>query len=495
MRTFQYSDATSHKFWNIEVTGKSFTVTFGKIGTAGQTQTKTFPTTDKAQAEADKLIKEKTKKGYVETTPKVAGATTEVEALEKALVANPHDGTAWRAYADYLAEHDDPRGEFMQVQLALEDESLATPARKKLQAREKALLKKHEREWLGPLVECTLDGEPVAYWTKRKQSTRAPVGHSFARGWLNRLEFHNLKVNEARALAKSPGARLLRELVVEEVESEAPVGSKEQYIDSFYEPGPDVPKDIDPYDDPGLHALTRYPNFASIRLFQLGEGDPEDVGMDSDAAHLSGELAYHLVKQMPNIEELYLLAHQVDGDKLFVLPMPNLRVFQLYHSNNYPLEKLAANKTLTNLTAILCHPHAIDYDDADDGAYIRLAQLRAICRSPHLKGLTHLRLRLTDFGDKGAKEIVDSGILKRLKMLDLLGGSMTDKGAKLLADCPDLKHLEFLHLSNNALTAEGTKAIKATGVKCDLSEQHGDDDESEFGDDEIPGYLFDGDIE
>ena len=27
MRTFQFSDAKSHKFWNIDVQGKAFTVT------------------------------------------------------------------------------------------------------------------------------------------------------------------------------------------------------------------------------------------------------------------------------------------------------------------------------------------------------------------------------------------------------------------------------------------------------------------------------------
>ena len=56
MRTFQFSDAKSHKFWNIEVSGNSFTVTYGKIGTAGKTQTKSFPTAEKARAEADKLV-------------------------------------------------------------------------------------------------------------------------------------------------------------------------------------------------------------------------------------------------------------------------------------------------------------------------------------------------------------------------------------------------------------------------------------------------------
>ncbi|EMO51757.1 DUF4132 domain-containing protein [Leptospira noguchii] len=60
--TFQ--DATSNKFWNIETSGDSFTVTYGKIGTSGQTQTKTFDTEDKCQKEAQKLLSEKLKKGY-----------------------------------------------------------------------------------------------------------------------------------------------------------------------------------------------------------------------------------------------------------------------------------------------------------------------------------------------------------------------------------------------------------------------------------------------
>src|SRR5262249_30661000 len=80
MRTFQFSDAKSHKFWSIDVSGSSFTVTYGKVGTAGQTQTKSFATPEKAQAEADKLIREKTGKGYVETTAKTA--VSEVDALE-----------------------------------------------------------------------------------------------------------------------------------------------------------------------------------------------------------------------------------------------------------------------------------------------------------------------------------------------------------------------------------------------------------------------------
>ena len=494
MRTFQYSDAKSHKFWNIDVSGSSFVVTFGKVGASGQTQTKSFASAGQAQAEADKLIREKLKKGYVESTPKAA--STEVEAFERALMAAPDDFAGWCAYADYLAEQGDPRGEFMQVQIALEDETRSKAERAALKKQEAKLLKTHEKDWLGCLAGVTVDAEQVPFWLSAKQGQHAPVTHCFARGWLSRLEFHSLTVAQARALAQSPPARLLRELVVELVAHEAPVGVTQQYIDSYYEPGPDVPADIDPYDGPGLHALCRCPQLANVRHFRLGEmvaraGVQEEEYLN---CHTSGELAYHVVKQMPNLEELYLLAHRVDANKIFSLAMPRLRVLQLYHNNSYPLDKLAANESLTNLTTLLCHPHALESDEEEPGAYIRLRHLRAICRSPHLKALTHLQLRLTDFGDAGAKEIVESGILKRLKVLDLQGGCITDAGAKLLAGCPDLKHLDYLNLSRNAMTKAGEKAIKATGVKADLSSQH-DGTPSEFEDGDMPEYLFEGDIE
>lgn len=66
MRHFEFSEGTSNKFWEIELDGDSFTVRYGKIGTDGQTQTKTFDSPDKAQKEYDKLVAEKVKKGYVE---------------------------------------------------------------------------------------------------------------------------------------------------------------------------------------------------------------------------------------------------------------------------------------------------------------------------------------------------------------------------------------------------------------------------------------------
>lgn len=65
-RYFEYVSGSSSKFWEVSLAGKAFTVRFGKIGTDGQTQLKSWPTAEKASAECEKLVAEKTKKGYVE---------------------------------------------------------------------------------------------------------------------------------------------------------------------------------------------------------------------------------------------------------------------------------------------------------------------------------------------------------------------------------------------------------------------------------------------
>ena len=61
-------------------------------------------------------------------------------------------------------------------------------------------------------------------------------------------------------------------------------------------------------------------------------------------------------------------------------------------------------------------------------------------------------------------ELVGSGVVARLRTLDLSGNGITDAGARVLADCPDLPRLEGLNLSGNALTEDGVAVLRATGV-------------------------------
>jgi predicted DNA-binding WGR domain protein len=65
MPRYELKDGKSNKFWEITQDGDSFTVRYGRIGTDGQTSTKTFASVDKATAEAEKLTRSKTKKGYL----------------------------------------------------------------------------------------------------------------------------------------------------------------------------------------------------------------------------------------------------------------------------------------------------------------------------------------------------------------------------------------------------------------------------------------------
>src|SRR5262245_4724782 len=109
MRAFEFNDGKSRKFWNIELSGSEFTVTYGRIGAKGQTQTKSFADEAKAQAAHDKLVAEKLGKGYVETTAGVSGAPATGKVLENAILADPEDLAARSAYADWLTEHEDPR--------------------------------------------------------------------------------------------------------------------------------------------------------------------------------------------------------------------------------------------------------------------------------------------------------------------------------------------------------------------------------------------------
>src|SRR5262245_30593081 len=103
------------------------------------------------------------------------------ETLEAALVENPEDLATHMAYADYLMDQGDPRGEFIQVQLALEDPNRPEAERQQLQHREKELLDQHVREWLGDLAESLLDG----YGTPGGYAMPDSETHfRFARGWL-----------------------------------------------------------------------------------------------------------------------------------------------------------------------------------------------------------------------------------------------------------------------------------------------------------------------
>lgn len=63
-KRYELSSGTSSKFWEIDQKGKTHTVTYGRIGSAGRSVTKEFESTALAKSSAEKLIEQKTAKGY-----------------------------------------------------------------------------------------------------------------------------------------------------------------------------------------------------------------------------------------------------------------------------------------------------------------------------------------------------------------------------------------------------------------------------------------------
>jgi predicted DNA-binding WGR domain protein len=69
VRRLERKDDHSDKFWEISANESLITIRWGRRGSQGQTQTRQFPTAERAQAELEKLIGEKLRKGYEEVEP------------------------------------------------------------------------------------------------------------------------------------------------------------------------------------------------------------------------------------------------------------------------------------------------------------------------------------------------------------------------------------------------------------------------------------------
>ncbi len=481
MRTFVFTDATSNKFWHIERSGAAFTVHFGRVGTKGQTQTKTFASAAAAEKEHDALVAQKLKKGYIETTaagapssPPVWEQSTERKALESALLAHPDEVAAHSAYADYLAETGDPRGEFIQTQLALEDPTRSKPERAALRERETALLAEHTREWLGDVGRFL-----VGDWSGEDK----PYHYGFARGWLDSIRVLPVPEAAVAAIARSPEAGLLRRLEVVYDMRYHPFDF-EQFTTGPTKQLRDGERAGEVYDATStLPALAESTHLSNLRVLKYGFSDDHDRGpshstMVNPFGGSTAEQILSVLKTCPRLEELHLNTAVSSIENLFAAEWPGtLRVLQYYYGltyhsgpatpDPYPLSALAQNNALKQLTTLRFHPGR--------DATIDLDELDALLRSKNLPALAHLQVHMTHFGDDGADRIVSSGILKRLKTLDIGYGNMTDAGARVLAASPDLKNLDVLDVSRNTLTQAGVGALRGTGVRV-ISESQNEDE-------------------
>jgi predicted DNA-binding WGR domain protein/Tfp pilus assembly protein PilF len=109
---FEYQDDKSSKFWEITIDGVTLKTRYGKIGTAGQTTEKTFANEAATQKEYNKLIKEKTSKGYVAVSndnQEVNVSTANVKPLDF-IKQNPTLGNSFSVNADDINDLEEKLG-------------------------------------------------------------------------------------------------------------------------------------------------------------------------------------------------------------------------------------------------------------------------------------------------------------------------------------------------------------------------------------------------
>jgi predicted DNA-binding WGR domain protein len=487
-RRFEFTEGSSSKFWAVERSARTVTVTFGRIGSSGQEKAKSFPTEEKATHEEEKLIAEKLGKGYREVTggakakppakapapakakakappvendapPARAVGTRAAAPYEKRIEAAPDDAEGWRRYARWLEGEGDPCGELIEIELALAGASGA--ARGKHEAARKALLAKHAGAWFGPAL------------TLARQHKLADLR--------NRYGF----VDNARLCFGERGTELDTYVAPE---------------DEGKVPGPQLPP-VPVW----LRELRASPLARFVRGLTFGE--TRIYGATADFGALVEELS--AAGGMPTLESLWLgdfddgenYAHAEPGD---IAPLfgvsPRLRRLALDGAR--PLLRAPVEHAALEHLAL----HTIDLPKGTAAAlarsrFPRLDGLELSFRSdaqiggsvdwkvdtlaPLFEGkgvpkLRHLGLTMSAFGDDLVRALLGSKLLAQLETLDLGYNRIEDAGAdQLAAAAGKLSHLERIGLKHNTIQdATEKKLRKALGKRVTPREAlFGDPDE------------------
>jgi Leucine Rich repeat len=435
------------------------------------------------------------------------------EILERAIIEDD-DIAAHSALADYLIEPNDPKGEFIRIQLALENPALSKLERDRFRQSEQELLDAHATDWLGTLAPFQVELMQYAMLRSDQPTTENNCLWTFERGYLRSLTIREFGIRHARAIHDCPESRFLRTLVLD--------SACEDYPDAFT-PEDDIPDENQWGTMPGLYVLCRcsFPQLKSLRIGYEGANDSDyEINATRNATlhqghyfqggspdnHCHVRPVAQFLHTMPKLEELRLFCDQYDADQLFATKsVPRLKLLQMYHLGNtaglpsvdehtsyhYKLKILAENPTFANLETLRFHPHFSEIWSETQGqeSYLPLEQVRHLFRSPHLKKLRYLQLRLSSMGDPGVEELVKSGMLSQLKILDLRHGRISDDGAHLLANAPATQNLARLDLCRNALTHIGIEALHSRGINVRADAQQS---EAELN---ANAYLFEGAFE
>ena len=461
MRRFEYKDTKSHKFWEVVVEGNAFTVRYGKFGTEGQTQTKSYKDEAKAAAEAEKKVAEKTKKGYVEVEVEAAAEDASASAsaekagarnpeLEQAIFDEPSKRQAWSVYADWLQAQGDAWGERLSLGIA---HAQAKGADKTKIAKAITKLDEDQREhFLGKSLAKLMKAEDF------EEVAKLDWEHGFivaARVAAPEYEWSGTPPDTIlRALVKSPAARFLRSLTIGLIDFDYPV---------------DVSK--------GVEAISKAGTLGAMRELFVGDFEYPD---EQEISWVKAGDIDKALTVMPNLRSLHVrggeigLGKTLEHDKLETL---------LIETGGLPA---AAVKALGSCRLPNLRKMEVWFGRDEYGGNGNIKMLAPMFKGEGLAKLEHLGLMNSEFENDIAKQLAKSPLLAQVKVVDLSMGTLHDEGGKAILDAADrFKHLERLELDHNYLSDEMAKALeKALGKVVSIGER----DEPDMWDDE-PHYY------
>lgn len=442
MPRYEFKEGSSSKFWEISLSGSSFTTRWGKIGTSGQEKKQSFSNPVEAKQEYEKLIASKVKKGYepVEGTEDAEEEGEEGSAkaasnpeLEAAILKDPDNAEAYLVYADWLQAQGDPRGELIALQHAALQASgeEATSLKRKASA----LLRKYRRFLLGDLAEALESEELKVSWhlgfIKSARLGKKDYDSDF-------------DVEEAvEKLLALPSARFLRELTIGMVSFEG---------DNSYE---DVAKAIAKGGGwPMLESLFlgdfEYPDENEISWTNVGDLEP-------------------LYKVLPRLRSLKLRG---GSEELGKINLPELREFTV-ESGGLPLE---AVRSIANAHWPRLERLEVWFGMESYGAGGGVEDIQPLLDGKGLPHLKHLGLKNFEFASKLCEALPQAKILAQLETLDLSMGTITDEEAEVLAaNAAAFKHLKHLDLTQNLMTEEGARQVAKLCPDVARGNQRADD--------------------
>ncbi|PRQ02185.1 WGR domain protein [Enhygromyxa salina] len=472
-RTFELIDGKAAKFWQIEQDGNTHTVCYGRIGTKGQAKTKTFADPSAMQKDAEKLIKSKTKKGYVEVEAAQDSAPAlDPEALEAQLAKLDADPSAQGrlVFGDWLQAAGHPWGTLITL-----DHTAQVDERDAILADNPTII--------GGLAERN-------------------VSFTWQQGFMDEVTITSGGTSAVlgdglRKLFTLPAARYLRRLVLD--------GAPSRF--ETHRDWDSSPTNIVQPFNAVIPALAKAPK----TLTELAFGALPPTGASAYVGH--PDLAA-VAKVLPELEVLEVQCSGQQGFGAFGFAKLRRLEVRFANANATDLQairdaKLPALEQLSVWLGGYVHcilddvyaPEEWDEDNEDALRYpesypgsdldllevysstasVQAREVADFCQASWPASLKHLGIQSALLDAATLDAILSSELVARLDSLDLSRGSLNDQGAAVVVRHAErLAHLTRLDLSRNQLSEAGVKALKAALPKVDCSAQRGGTQTPEF---------------